>query len=504
MSMFSLKTIQLILDEQQVRYTVFRVSQDGLLPYRPDHIPLSFFSFSSKDIRKDTIFIGLRGRKHDGSDFACEAITKGAKVVMINSKKSLKLYKSLGEHSAFVIVTQNTIKAFHVIAEYKRNAMSGIVLCLTGSYGKTTIKEMIVSGLRKVLANAYYDEDVLCTHVAENEGNRNTMIGVMQTICNVDKDLKCLILEVGMSEKGEIKEMVTLAKPDISMLVSVSSAHVGSFNTIQEIHKAKLEVFHEKCLCIVNMDINYFDEVYSFLKKSEREIILYGGAGTEYRLRNFTSHFTKEAFSTDVEAVVCGNTMKYTIGDIGNHIVSNSIAALCAISSVCKVLDISNYESILFECSDIFQEFKALQGRGAATFCNIKTERFLLLDESYNNPPNAIMAMIDRAIMFGKAMNGRTIAVLGDMAELGNLSHKEHVRALTYVADSSVDMVFLVGEHMKDALSTIEQKKNFRLFHTNDEIINELNNVLRQDDVLVVKGARTMALNEIVDAFARK
>ncbi|WPX97949.1 UDP-N-acetylmuramoyl-tripeptide--D-alanyl-D-alanine ligase [Candidatus Fokinia crypta] len=499
--MLSLKTVLLILSRESITHEVFKVSKEGVFKYESEDIPLSFFSFSSNDIRRDTIFIGLYGSRHNGSNFACDAIRNGAKVVLINTKKPIASYDSLGEHSAFVILTKDTMRAFYSIAQYKRNIIDGIVICITGSYGKTTIKEMIVNSLNRLFVRIY---DQNHTYAVANEGNKNTMISLMQTLCNANENLDCLVLELGMSSRGEIRKMVTLAKPHIAMLVSISNAHFQSFNTVQDICQAKCEIFkHKDSLCILNTNMNSFEKIYKSLKKCKREIVLYGSASTEYKLRNFTSHLVEDDFSTDVEAVICGRTMKYKIGDIGAHIVENSIASICAISCICRMLTV-DYENILLRYNHILSGFKALQGRGAATFCKIKTGRFLLLDESYNNPPNAIMAAIDRAIVFAEAMNSRAIAVLGDMAELGTLAEEEHTRALTYVANSNLELVFLIGENMEKALSEIvESKQKIQIFSTYNELLNEINNTLRENDVLVVKGARNMALNRIVEAFIK-
>ena len=186
-------------------------------------------SINSKTLKKNNLFLPLKGKNYDGHQFISEAFKRGASLSLSNIENYKKF--KLQKYKKKIILVQNTISSLHQLAAYSRKEIKGKVVAITGSVGKTSVKEALSFTLNDN------------TKVQSSTGNFNNLIGMPINLANFNNEADINILELGMNKKGEIKKMSNICKPDIGLITKISSAHIGNFNSLKDIALAKAEIF---------------------------------------------------------------------------------------------------------------------------------------------------------------------------------------------------------------------------------------------------------------------
>ena len=408
----------------------------------------------SRKVQKGDLFIAIKGEKFDAHNFVKQVIEAGAELVVVEELVE-------GVDVKRQIVVENSLKAYGKIGAYNRSLFKGKVIGLTGSAGKTTTKEEIKFALEQF------------GKVYATKGNFNNNVGVPITLCDIDFDADYAVIEMGMSAKGEIEELVDYVKPDIAIVTNVYPMHIEFFDEFSGIAEAKAEIFKslkKGGTAIINQDTNFADILEMRAKENGAKVIKFG-----------KENHVKADLRLDDEA---------------EH---NFYNAWCVLALIDELgLDIE-------KTAEHLSGFKALAGRGAKHLLNLANGgKYTLIDDSYSGQPEAMKIAV-RSLGNMKT-DGRKIAVLGKMAELGDTSKAQHIEIGKVVANSDIDIVIGVCEEMKDMLAQVSDDKEKHYFE-NKEGLDEflLNKCLQNNDIVLIKGARySSKLYQVTEQLLQK
>ena len=396
-------------------------------------------STDSRQINVGDLFIALKGEKFDGHDYVAQVLEKGAALVMVE-----RLSDQIPVHRQ--IVVKDCLEAYGRIGAYNRSLFKGKVIGLTGSAGKTTTKEelkFILSGFGKVYATS---------------GNFNNFVGVPKTLCDLDMSADYAIIEMGMSAKGEIERLVSYVRPDIALVTNVYPMHIEFFPNFEAIAEAKAEIFtglKKGGTAVINADTNFADVLEKRAAEQGAKIVKFGRFNQgEYQ------------FSTAAE---------------GDHHLYNAWATLAVVKEL--GLDVAKAQSEI-------KNFAALDGRGKQHLLHLpQGGSYTLVDDSYSGQPEAMKLALQS--LSKMKTNGRKIAVIGKMAELGDTSVAQHKDVGKVAAACGLDVVVGVCPETKDVLAELPPAVE-RFYFENKEGLDEflLNKLLQNNDIVLIKGAR--------------
>lgn len=416
-------------------------------------VEIDNISSDSRDIKAGDLFVAIKGEKFDGHNFVEDVIKNGAAMVIVE-----KQFSSIP--AVRQIVVADALEAYGKIGAYVRSQFKGIVIGLTGSAGKTTTKEELKFILAK-FASVY-----------ATSGNFNNGIGVPKTLCNLDMSAKYAIIEMGMSAKGEILQLVSWVKPDIALVTNVYPMHIEFFEKFEGIAEAKAEIFEglkKGGVAIINEDTNFAEILEIRAKEQGAKIIKFG--------RN--TH-------PDV---------KFELAQEGEHHLYNAWCVL----TVADVLGLD-----IAKVASYIKDFGALEGRGKQWNLKFAKGTYTLIDDSYSGQPEAMKLGIE-ALSKMKTL-GRKIVVLGKMAELGDLSQEKHIEIGKVVAKNNIDIVIGVCPEMKDMLAQLPADVEQYYFENKDGLDELLlNKLLQNNDTVLIKGARySSKLYTIAEALIKQ
>lgn len=421
-------------------------------------IDIDNISTDSRNIKKGSLFIAIKGENFDGHDFVEDVISKGADIVIV--EKLLPNIPTIRQ-----IVVSNSAQAYAQIGKYNKSFFDGKTIALTGSAGKTTTKEELKFVLSE-FASTY-----------ASEGNFNNHIGVPKSLCDMNSDVDYAIFEVGMSSNGEISALVPYINPDIAIVTNVYPMHIEFFKDIQEIAQAKSEIFQglsKDGVAIINEDTNCVEILLENAKKITKNIITYGK-------KNIISANELDG-KTFLKALIGNQEIEFELANIGEHHIYN---ALC-------VLSVVNYLGLdLQKAAKILKYFKNPTGRGKKHELNLPDNKgkYTLIDDSYSGQPESMRLAI-KSLADSKVL-GRKIAVLGKMAELGKHSKDEHISVGKTLAKTDIKIVIAVCPETKDILAQLDDSFEKHYFENKDGVDEFLlNNILQDKDVMLIKGSR--------------
>ena len=400
-------------------------------------VDVNYVSTNSNEVKSGQVFLALKGEKFDAHDFALDAYKNGAELVIVNRKID-------GVPEDRQVIVDDTAKAYGEIGRYNRSFFKGKVIALTGSAGKTTTKEEL-----KFILSAF-------GRVYATYGNYNNYSGVPRTLLDMDMEADFAIIEMGMSGKGEIADLVSFTEPDVAIVTNVYPMHIEFFENFQGIAEAKAEIFQglrAGGTAIINADTNFADLLIKRAEDNGAKIIKFG------------KNITKYSFQTAQE---------------GEHFADN---ARCVLTVVDELgLDVLKAEKMI-------PLFGALDGRGKHWILNENFGTYTLVDDSYSGQPEAMKFAIQTLSKMPK--KNRKIAVLGKMAELGETSKMRHIEIGKVLANSDVDIVIGVCEEMKDAILQLKPTQQSFFFENKDGLDEFLKNkLLQNNDIVLIKGAR--------------
>lgn len=406
----------------------------------------------SREVTSGSVFIAVPGERVDGHSFVTAAFSAGAALALVNKSPetlAAEVGKAVSGWGSYVLV-ENTLQALKRVAEYYREKLDVKVVGITGSVGKTSTKEFVAG----VLSEKY--------RVLKTEGNFNNEIGVPLTLLRIQPEHQVAVVEMGISEFGEMHRLSKMAKPDICVITNIGQSHLEHLKTRDGILKAKSEIFDfmapdgEVCL---NGEDDKLAPLRDVKGHKPHFFGMGGSPGQEVAASNIVSH---GLWGSDADIRMGDASVKVHVPLPGAHMVLNAVAAAC----VAKLLGLTP-EQIAAGVGKI----ESVSGRNHL----VRLPRYTLIDDCYNASPSSMQAALDLLDL----ADTEKVAILGDMFELGEeTSGKFHRQVGAYAAAKGIDRILCVGELSRDlfeeACSTAENTRQIVHFPTLDALLERL------------------------------
>ena len=330
-------------------------------------------------------------------------------------------------------------------------------------------------------------------NVYATEGNLNNHWGLPLSLTRLPKNANYGVFEMGMSAPKEISPLSRMARPHVAIITQIAEAHSENFNNLEEIAAAKAEVFEgvvKNGTAILNRDHHLFNNLVESTKKSDIDRIITFGQHKLADARLLNCRLTE--VSSTVEALIAGSRISYEIGAAGKHLVLNSLSVLAAVHAVG-----GNLEGAAAALKDL----KALRGRGERRKISWEGGSLILIDESYNASPSSMIAAIRVLSATQPRGNGRRIAVIGDMLELGLRSEALHASLLEPLISGGIDLVFTSGVLTRALWERLPPSMRGRHANSAKELAPLVVGAVQDNDVTMVKGSFGSRMLEVVEAI---
>ena len=433
----------------------------------------------SRKVEKDSLFVAIKGARVDGHSFIPQVMEKGALCSVSE--------QDLGDVDYPYIRVASCEQALKDIAEHYRRSLDIKVVGISGSVGKTSTKEMIAS----VLSQKY--------SVLKTEGNFNNEIGLPLTVFNIREEHEVAVLEMGISNFGEMTRLAKIARPDICVFTNIGVAHIESLGSRDGILKAKTEMIdymNPEGAIIVNGDD---DKLRGFTPQNGLTPVCFGlDASCPFHAEQVTGRGLK---GTDVHFVTPVSSFDAHISIPGRHMVYNALAA----TAVGYALGLTDEEIAQGIASNV-----PIAGRNNL----IEGKHYTVIDDCYNANPASMKSSLD-VLAYADT---RTVAVLGDMFELGTDEKKMHYNVGVHAAEKGINVLICIGglsaEIARGARETVNSTEaengtpsagmEIHHYKTKAEFFEDAKNVLREGDTILVKASHGMEFPEIVERLSRK
>ncbi|MEM8593545.1 MAG: UDP-N-acetylmuramoyl-tripeptide--D-alanyl-D-alanine ligase [Pseudomonadota bacterium] len=453
------------------------VSAQELANYIPDarlvgdNVLLERCCLDSREVANGDLFVALIGDRFDAHDFIADVVKQGVSAVLVSREMDVNVPQ---------IVVPDTLSGLGYVAKFNREQFVGIVVGLTGSAGKTTCKEMLIS----VLSHA--------GRVLATQGNLNNEIGVPKTLLALSDSYQFAVVEMGAAKAFDIRYLMEFVQPQVGLLLNALPAHIEGFGDLECVSRTKSEIINElnaESIGVINLDSQFSEEwlnnapienVFTY-SQDDALILVDKNSLTHVHAENITLH----PLSTEFDLLCLGARMRVTLNVPGAHNVSNALA----VAAVACSLDMPLQKIVAG-----LEQFTAVQGR-MSQHEGIAGSR--LIDDSYNANPQAMNQAIDVLSEF----DGVRVLVMGDMAELGATEEEQH-RACGDYAIGKIDAVWTVGSLSEQASTAFGDQAIH--FESQDALIEWAQSQLTEQHTLLVKGSRSAKMDQIVNRLQRK
>jgi len=423
-------------------------------------------SIDSRDIGRGDLFVALTGAR-DGHDFAPLAFAAGAAGVLASR-----------EVDGPRVVVEDTFAALQALATAARDRAAGAVRgAVTGSVGKTTVTQLVRAGL-----------DAL-GHGHGSVKSYNNHLGVPLTLARMPADTRGAIFEIGMNHALEILPLSQMVCPHAVAITTVEAVHVENFADGEAgVARAKAEIFaglEPDGVAILNADNRWFDLLRAAALEKGARIVAFGaGSDVEGRVVDFRP----DAIGATVSALVDGRAVVFPVSQSARHWGPMSVCALLMLRALRVDLDTAVMA---------ISNFQPLPGRGAVRRVNCRGGEFILVDESYNASPVSVAAAV--AALGARPAEGRRIAVLTDMLELGAQSRTRHAELAGAVEDAKIDAVFCAGPLMASLYAALPASRRGAHAMSVEDLYPNLAREIGPGDVVMIKGSHDSRASWIVD-----
>lgn len=430
---------------------------------------ISDISTDSRAVKKNDLFFALKGDKFDAHDFIDSVVKAEAVAIVVHREWAQKNDRYFRTFPCVFVIVDDTTIAFGELARIYRRKFDIPIIAIGGSNGKTTTKEMV----NAVLRTKY---DVLST-----EGNLNNHIGVPQTLFRLRSNHDVAVIELGTNHFGELKYLCEIAEPTHGLITNIGKEHLEFFGDEEGVAKEELELFNyldnHRGVTFVNCDDRFLEADAKKLKKQ----FSYGTMSkADVRAKKIQ---TNELGQSTFEIVWQKKNISFNValGVPGLHNVLNALAT-CAVGLTLRVKP-KKIANALEQFSSASKRMEVLSNNG-----------IIILNDTYNSNPDSVIVALKTLTLFNT--NAKKIVVLGDMRELGETSKREHTNIGVIIAEMRFNHLFTVGPFSKytsEAFGTTAKH-----FESKDELASELKKIVKQGDVVLVKGSRGMKMEDVV------
>jgi MurE/MurF fusion protein len=437
----------------------------------PKNINFNKACIESRKIKKNDIFFAIKGKKNDGNRFVNQAFKKKASLALVNKiNKDINITRQ--------IKVKDTLKFLIESSKIFRENINTKIIAITGSCGKTTLKELLGNSLKKI------------SKVSMSPKSYNNKYGVPLSLFNFCQNDDYGVLELGMDKKGEIDFLSKIVQPDISVITNINYAHAKNFKNLKQIALAKSEIINntkDNGFIVLNADDDYFSLHKKIANKKNLKILSFGIKSKRSNIKLISIQKTGNKFKANIRI---NNLKSYFL--ISNNFQNNILNILSALSVMSIFFDISKISK------NIFYNFETPKGRGDFSKIRVYNKNINLIDESYNSNPLSLKSAIlnyDKLVL----KESKKYLLLGDMLELGKHSNRLHQSISTVINKTKIDKVFVKGSKVLKTFNNISKVKRGRILNNNSQIIDLIKNDLNNNDYLMVKASNATGFYKIVN-----
>ena len=434
-------------------------------------LSVSGISIDTRTLNAGDLFFALKGDANDGHDYVRMAFEKGAAAAVIDEAHASEL-KDAGP----LYIVNDVLGAMQSLGMASRARTQASIVAVTGSVGKTSTKDALALVLAEQGA----------THASA--ASYNNHFGVPLTLCRMPRETQFGVFEIGMNHAGEITPLTGMVRPHVAIVTTVAAVHLENFDSVDGIADAKGEIFsglEAGGVAIIHADIPQTSRLRGHAEHSRAGKILTFGvrADADAHLNDVTT--TTEG--AQVSATIDGKFMRYIVGAPGRHHAMNSLAILLAVRELGGDME---------QAAESLRCFTPPKGRGERTRLTLPTGDFTLIDESYNANPTSMRAAL--SLLAEMQVQGRRIAVLGDMLELGPMAAQMHGDLADDLDELGIDVVFAAGPLMKSLFDRLPSERRGVWAPSAADIEKELAMAIRAGDVVMIKGSNGSRMHALV------
>jgi UDP-N-acetylmuramoyl-tripeptide--D-alanyl-D-alanine ligase len=442
---------------------------------------VSGVEMDSRDVRPGDLFVALKGEAMDGHRFIDKAFAAGAAAVLVDRPVD-------GPH----VLVGDTTAALHALAHAARDRADAVRVGVTGSVGKTGVKEAIFAALERSSRGQAH----------RSVRSYNNHVGVPLTLARMPARSTYGVFEMGMNNAGEISVLTHHVRPHVAVITTIAPAHIENLGSIEAIADAKAEIFdalEQGGTAVIPTDVPQFSQLLAAAQKAGAKVLSFGRAA-EADVRLIDAIPAANGGSL-VTAQIADRRLCYTVAEPGEHWISNSLAVLGAVFAAGGDLGAAGLA---------LAEIGGLKGRGARHQVSAAGGKALLIDESYNANPASMRATLRQ---LGHTPATRRIAVLGSMKELGDFAPGFHEQLAEPLLEAQVDYAVLVGDEMlalarhlgKAGEAMLGKGLSFAHCHGPAEAIAALQEFgIASGDAILVKGSNSVGLGKLVEHFTSR
>lgn len=429
-------------------------------------------TFDSREVVAGDLFIALKGEATDGHRFVGTALQRGAAGLLVSEALD-----------APHVRVADTMAALNALGAAARDRSSATRIGVTGSVGKTGVKEALKAALSRFAPDA--------VHASVKSYNNHT--GVPLSLSRMPAASRFGVFEMGMNHSGELAELTQLVRPHIAIVTWIASAHREFFATETDIAMAKAEIFaglRAGGTAIIPHDNPHADLLARAAADAGAKVVRFGmNDGADVCAEKVALH----PDCSCVTARIGSDTLTFKIGMAGQHWVNNALAVLAGVQAAGGDLALAGLA--LAELND-------LPGRGRRLRVAAGAGQAIVIDEAYNANPASMAASLAVLKAVAPARHGRRLALLGSMKELGTLSDEFHAGLAPHIRDAGVAAAVLVGAEMQPLAAALGRSIDVRHVADADAARTEISRLIAADDVLLVKGSNSIGLARVIEALA--
>ena len=426
-------------------------------------------TIDSRMVKKDNLFLALKGNNNDGNKFISSAIKKGASIVITskNNKNKKKIFK-VNDEMTFL----------NSFASHKRKISNAKIIAITGSAGKTSVKNLL-KDLLQIFGDTYASPKSFNNH-----------FGVPISLSNLNMNHQFGVFEVGMSKSGEINRLSKIIRPNVGLITNIGEAHIENFKNIKGIAKAKSEIINNISVngtIILNRDDRFFNFLNKKAKSKNIKVITFGMA------KNADIHpikIKKAEKKIQIYIKAIDEVISLKIKNINIYNVLSSLAVL-------KELRLN-----IDKVTQVYKNFEPSDGRGKIHKIKRYKKKFILINESYNANPLSVKNAINNFSSI-KKNKFKKYLLLGDMLELGKKSNIYHKNLSKLINSSDIDKVFVKGEKTLFTYKNLKKEKRGNIFQCEQDIDFIFKNIIANNDYLMIKGSNATGLNNISNSMIK-
>jgi UDP-N-acetylmuramoyl-tripeptide--D-alanyl-D-alanine ligase len=418
-------------------------------------------------VEKGSLFIALIGERFDGHNFVHQAIEKGAAGIIVSSDYT---NDELAQLNVTIIKVNNTLTAYQQLAKLYRDSFAIPVIAITGSNGKTTTKDLTAA----VLSSKF--------NVLKTKANYNNEIGLPLTLFSLTEEHEVAVVEMGMRGFGQIEELAKIATPTIGIVTNVGETHMELLGSLENIAKAKgelVDAMDAHGVVILNVDNPY---VRAMQAQAKGKVILFGfSEDADIKASNVKMSGQETTFDCNF----AGQNYSFGLPMVGRHNVYNVLAAI----------------AVGFELGLTAEEMQTGLADFTASGMRLAIGQvgdYTVINDAYNASPMSMVAAIEA---LKEVASNRSVAVLGDMLELGDIAVEAHANIGLKLAEKKIDAVVTIGEMAKYIASSARENGivQVAICDNHRQAGLALKKILQAGDTILVKGSRGMQMEKVIE-----